>query len=179
VDCPLTCEYLQKARKRDKAVAIEPAQVPDQDIQVSEKFVDEHEPLVVYLGSALAKTAFETPGAVDFDVREALDSLIRAYRTLASGVLYESLPPNPLAAYIHRSMQAAITEFARQEQERFGMTRTRDADVLRLLVFLRRIELYRNNGRRRGRAFLDALREFYSAKPGSVPPPSSSSLILP
>src|SRR5437867_3294519 len=179
VDCPLHCEYLQEARKREKPAAIDRAQIPDQDIPVSEKFVTAHEPLLVYLGSALAKAAFETPRAVDFDVREALDSLIRTYRTLASGVFYESLPPNPLAAHIHRSMQAAIAEFKQEEQQRFGMTRTRDADVLGLLVFLRRIELDRNNGRRRGRAFLDALREFYSVEPDSRAPLSSSSLILP
>jgi hypothetical protein len=134
---------------------------------------------MVYLGSALAKAAFETPGAVDYDVREALDSLIRTYRTLVSGVFYESLPANLLAAQIHRSMQQAIAEFVGEERQRFGMTRTRDADVLGLLVFLRRIELDRNNGRRRGRAFLDALREFYSVESGSPAPVPSSSLILP
>jgi hypothetical protein len=179
VDCPLTCEYLQEARKREKPVPIDPKQIPDQDIRVSEKFVTEHEPLLVYLGSALAKAAFETPGAVDFDVREALDSLIRTYRTLTSGVFYESLPPNPLAANIHRSVQTAIAEFVQEERQRFGMTRTRDSDVLGLLVFLRRIELDRNNGRRRGRAFLDALREFYSVDSEPAARVSSSSLLLP
>jgi hypothetical protein len=178
VDCPLTCEYLQEARRREKPVPIDRAQIPDQDIKVSEKFITEHEPLLVYMGSALAKSAFETPGAVDFDVREALDSLIRTYRTLVNGVLYESLPPNPLAANIHRSMQAAVAEFKQEEQQRFGLIRTRDADVLGLLVFLRRIELDRNNGRRRGRAFLDTLREFYSVEPGSQAP-QTSSLLLP
>ena len=47
------------------------------------------------------------------------------------------------------------------------MTKTRDADVLGLLVFLQRFELDRNNGRRRGRAFLDALREFHPPEPES------------
>ena len=59
------------------------------------------------------------------------------------------------------------------------MTRTRDSDVLGLLVFLRRIELDRNNGRRRGRAFLDALREFYSVDSEPATRASSSSLLLP
>jgi hypothetical protein len=38
------------------------------------------------------------------------------------------------------------------------MSKTRDADVLGMLVFLERVELDRNNGRPRGRAFLDLLR---------------------
>ena len=58
------------------------------------------------------------------------------------------------------------------------MTKTRDADVLGLLVFLQRLELDRNNGRRRGRAFLDALREFLPAGAANPPASSSSSLIL-
>jgi len=36
--------------------------------------------------------------------------------------------------------------------------------VLGVLVFLQRIELDRNNGRRRGRAFIDGLRGFYSGE---------------
>ena len=107
--------------------------------------------------------AFATEGAVDFDVREALDSLIRTYRTLESGFVYESLPANPLAANIHRSVQAAVAEFRQREQQKYGMSRTRDADVLGVLVFLQRLEMERNNGRQRGRAFLDGLRGFYSA----------------
>ena len=179
VDCPFECEYLQEARRREKPVEMDPAQIPNQDIKVTEKFVQEHEDLMVFLGRSVAGTAFDTPGAVDFDVREALDSLVRTYRTLQSGVHYETLPQNALAANIHRGVQAAIEEFRRLEQEQSGMTRTRDADILGLLVFLQRIEYDRNNGRRRGRAFLDGLRGFfYSEEPEDEAPPDSS-LILP
>ena len=65
----------------------------------------------------------------------------------------------------------------RQEQQQLGMTRTRDADVLGILVFLQHFELDRNNGRKRGRAFLDALRRFYSEAP--TQPERGSSLVLP
>ena len=54
---------------------------------------------------------------------------------------------------------------------------TRDADVLGLLVFLQHFALYRDNRRRRGRAFLDALREFHPPEPES-PGSSPSSVIL-
>ena len=50
-----------------------------------------------------AGAALDTPGAVDYDVREALEALIRTYRTLESGVYYESVPANPLAANIYRT----------------------------------------------------------------------------
>jgi len=175
VSCPLDCEYLQEARKHEKLSEFDRTKLPNQDLQVTEKFLSAHEELTIFLGSAVAMAAFDTEGAVDFDVREALDSLIRTYRTLESGFVYESLPANPLAANIHRSVQAAVADFRQKEQQKYGMSRTRDKDVLGVLVFFQRIELERNNGRQRGRAFLDGLRGFYSG-PAETP---ASSIILP
>jgi hypothetical protein len=178
VSCPFECEHLQEARRRDKPVAIDSAAVPNQDIRVTERFVEEHQGLLTFIGNVVLGSALDTPGAVDYDVREALEALIRTHRTLASGVYYESVPPNPLAANIYRGIQNAVAEFRQHEQQELGMSRTRDADVLGVLVFLQRIELDRNNGRQRGRAFLDSLRAFYSERaPSPEPPPSS--LILP
>jgi hypothetical protein len=178
VDCPLDCEYLQEARRHDKPVETDPSTWPNQDIQVSEQFLADHEELLMAVGRIIAVAAFEASNTIDFDVREALESLIRTYRTLESGVYYETLPPNPMAANLHRAVQEGTAEFRRAEQQRIGISHTRDADVLRVLVFLQRIELDRNNGRRRGRAFLDGLRGFYEDAPadaGTPPPP----LILP
>jgi hypothetical protein len=177
VDCPLDCEYLQEARRRERPAPVEESTIPNRDIRVTETFLRENEPLLVFTGRSLAGAAFET-GAVDFDVREALDALIRTYRTLQSGVYYESQPANLIAANVYRAVQGAFEEFRKQEQQSLGISKTRDADVLGVLVFLQRIELDRNNGRRRGRAFLDELRGFYSAEPASTEP-APSSLILP
>lgn len=177
VDCPLDCEYLQEARRREKPTPVEESTIPNRDIRVTETFLRENEPLLVFTGRSLAGAAFDS-GAVDFDVREALDALIRTYRTLQSGVYYESQPANLIAANVYRAVQSAFDEFRKQEQQSLGISKTRDADVLGVLVFLQRIELDRNNGRRRGRALLDELRGFYSAEPASTEP-APSSLILP
>jgi hypothetical protein len=179
VDCPLDCEYLQEARRHEKPQPIEESQVPNRDITVSERFLEEHEPLLAFLGGALAEAALGAPGVVDFDVREALDALTRTYRTLQSGVYYEALPGNPLAAGVYARVQDALAEYRRRETQQLGVSRTRDADVLGVFVFLQRVELDRNNGRRRGRAFLDMLRQFYSSAEAGPSGASSSSLILP
>lgn len=178
VNCPFECEYLQEARRHDRPVALDPSRIPNRDIQLTDRFVEEHEHLVTALGLALLGSALDTPGAVDNDARDALDALIRTFRTLQSGVYYETVPTNPLAANIYRHTQAAAADFRQREQQETGVSRTRDVDVLGALVFLQRIELDRNNGRPRGRAFLDSLRAFYSAQapPAAAPP---SSLILP
>jgi hypothetical protein len=46
------------------------------------------------------------------------------------------------------------------------------------MVFLQRIELDRNNGRKRGRAFVDFLRGQFPAGPGESAPAATSSLIV-
>ncbi len=179
VSCPLDCEYLQEARKHDRPAPLDPEQIPERDIEISEEFLAEHEELFPCLAGAVARSALGTPGVVDSDVREALDGLIRTYRTLQSGVYYESRPDNPLARSVFAAAQQALAQFRAEEQRTHGMARTRDADILRMLVFLRRVETDRNNGRPRGRAFVDALRAAYAEGAASEPRESPSSLLLP
>jgi hypothetical protein len=177
VNCPFDCEYLRDARKHEKIVPVDEAQIPNKDIEVTEKFLVEHEELALALGSILVTAALGTPGVIDLDVREALEALVRTFRSLRSGVYYESVPANPLAGQVFRRVQVALAEFRSGEQQNLGMSRTRDADVLGMLVFLQRLEFGRNNGRRRSRAFLDYIRGFYPSLPEAPPPVST--LILP
>lgn len=173
IRCPLECEYLMEARKHDKPVAVNPEEVPNRDIRVSEEFLRQHEPLLVFLGAKLLAASLDTSGAVDSDVREAVDSLTRTYRTLQSGLYYETRPDNLVAAGIHQKIQEAI-ETLRKELAAKGATAPRDAEILGVLVFLQRMELTRNNGRVRGRAFIDYLRgHFPYEKPPAVSETSS------
>ena len=177
VDCPLDCEFLREGRRHEKAPARNPAEFPNRDIQVSEELLRANQQLLIFLSLTIFRTAMHVPGVVDSDVLEALDGLIRTYRTLQSGVYYDSHPNNPLAGAIYATVQNALAEYRVSEQRELGMTKTRDADVLGLLVFLQYFALDRDNGRRRGRAFLGALREFHPPAPeasGSSP----SSVIL-
>ena len=152
IDCPAACEYLREARFHEQPPAVADAQIPNPDIRLSEKFLREMEPLVFILALAL-KRAMESGGAVDFDAREALDAEIRTYRTLQSGLIYDTRPPNPYAARIQEKLREAVEEIRKELAERNGVHTLRDADILGVLVFLQRLELQYNNGRRRGRAF--------------------------
>jgi hypothetical protein len=178
VNCPLDCEYLREAHKHEKPIPIDPETLPNRDVSVAEEFLQQNERFLTFLGGALTRAAVRTPEVVDFDIREALDALIRTYRTLQSGLYYESLPANPLAAGLCRSLQDAVAGFRKAEAESLGMHKTLDTTVLRLLVFLQHFEMSYNNGRRRGRAFLGALVEYYPPEPVAEPP-ELSSLILP
>lgn len=177
VSCPLDCPYLEEARKHERP-APEPENFPNEDIRVTEEFLQEHESLLAGVSGCLMRAAFDTAGAVDQDVRDALDALIRTHRTLQSGVYYETRPSNSVANRVYGLLQAAIEEFRKSEAERLGVTRTRDADVLAMLVFLQRLELTRANGRPRGRAFLDFVRSYLGAQ-DELPVSPTSSLIVP
>jgi hypothetical protein len=164
VTCPLDCEYLMEARQHDRPVPLDSVKLPHEDIRISERFVEEHNELVLSLARIISAAALATSGAVDNDVRDALDASIRTYRTLEAGVYYETVPSNAVAARVFRTVQEEITRFRREERQGLGLTSIRDGDILRVLVFFARLELDRNNGRPRSRAFIGLLRELSPAR---------------
>jgi hypothetical protein len=156
IDCPFACIYLREARLHERPAPLE-GELPNADIRVSEEFAREHDTLILWLMLSL-RLATETARAVDLDVREALASLIQTYRTLESGLIYEARLQNLYAARIQESLKTAIDDFRQERTTGTGMHTLRDSEVLKTLVFLQRVELSHNNGRPRGRAFLDFLR---------------------
>ncbi len=166
IDCPLDCEFLREARVHEHPLPLAEKDIPNLDIRLKEDFLQEHEREVMTLSLALAR-AMDREKAVDLDAREALDALVRTYRTLQSGLIYETRPQNPYAAAIQARLIEAIEELRKAMAEEAGMQVLRDADILATLVFLERLEIQHNNGRRRGRAFFDFLR-MYFPEPRSV-----------
>jgi len=166
VDCPLDCQYLAEARLHEKLAEINPEEIPNRDIRVSEEFLRDHEPLLIFLGAKILEAVLATPGAVDSDVRDALESLIRTHRTLQSGLYYETKPSNLIAASIHEKVQEAIA-LLRKELSEKGAPALRDAEVLGTLVFLQHVALSRNNGRPRGRALISYLYAHFPHEPRS------------
>jgi hypothetical protein len=167
VQCPFDCEYLQEARVREHPPTLNPDEIPHKDIRVSEKFLMDNELLLMFISGSLFETALQTPGTIDYDVREALQALIKTYRTLDSGLYYESRPTNPLAANLYQTIQDSVKAYRDRIAQETGMNTIRDTDVLGILVFLQRMELQQNNGRKKGRAFLDFLRGFVPQQPAS------------
>jgi hypothetical protein len=166
VSCPLDCEFLREARRHEKPPEVDPDQFPNADIRVNESFLRDNERLLSFTGAALLEAALAAPGAIDYDAREALEALVKTYRTLESGLYYESRPSNSIAAAISAGLQERVAEYRKRETQSTGVSSVRDASVLGVLVFLQRLELSNNNGRKRGRAFLDFLRGFF---PGDRP----------
>ena len=161
VDCPLDCEYLAEAHSRERKPPMSADDFPNQDIRITDRFLEENEPLLILVASSLTQAALATPGAIDYDVRDALQSLIQTFRTLQSGLYYETRPANPIAARIFSRVQELIAKFREDLAREQGLHSVRDSDILGMLVFLERMELQHNNGRKKGRAFLHFLLQFF------------------
>jgi hypothetical protein len=162
IDCPLECPYLRDAHEHERAPELDPESLPNRDIEVTEDFLHSNEILMAYIAVSLMDAAMENRAATDWDLREALDALTKTYRTLQSGIYYESLPTNVFAAGIAAHVQSKLADIKKREAEATGATTIRDATILGILVFLQRLEYSHNNGRKRSRAFLDFLRAFYN-----------------
>ncbi len=177
VDCPVDCEYLVEAHRHERPKPPDQPESPHADIPVTEEFLRRNEGLIVLLSQATLRGALETRGVVDSDVREALEGLIRTYRTLQSGLVYETRPDNPIAAGVFQAVQGILEEIRTAEGRSGSTRRLRDADVLGTLVFLRRMEAVTSNGRRKGKAFIEALGRI--APPPEAQAEPTPSLILP
>jgi hypothetical protein len=169
VDCPITCEYLKEAHRHEKPPVLDPAALPNQDIRVPESFLEAHEWLLVLTGSAIVDGALRTPGTTDYDIREALESLIQTYRGLESGLIIESKPVNLYAANIQESVESRVADIRQRIGEADTTSRLEDSTILGVLIFLQRLEYANNNGRKRSRAFLDFLTQFHVQAPMAAP----------
>jgi hypothetical protein len=156
--CPLECEYLREAHRREKPIPLVQGQLSNPDIAVSEEFIRSHEEFLLFCIYSLLQAALQTRGAVDSDVIDALEALIQTHRTLESGLYYETRARNTIAAGVQRSFEASLADYQKLRTEREHLSPVRNVEVLAILVFLHRLGQQNQNGRPRGRMYLDLLR---------------------
>lgn len=168
LDCPLDCPYLQEARKHEQQPLLALEDFPNQDVRVTETFLERNQALLVALSLAVLEAAAANPGMVDSDLRDAFAALIRTFRTRESGLIYETRSPNPYAAAAQAHIARSLGAYRQSVAERTGLHQVRDADVLGCLVFLERLERQHSNGKRRGRAFLSFLNAQLPAREARV-----------
>jgi hypothetical protein len=157
--CPLECEYLRESHRREKPAPLSNGQLANPDITVSEEFIRSHEEFLLFCIYSLVQAAVRTPSAVDSDFIDALEALIQTHRTLESGLYYETRAQNSIAAGIQRSFEASLADYQKLRTEREHLSPVRNVEILAILVFLHRLGQQNQNGRPRGRMYLDLLRQ--------------------
>ena len=182
LDCPSACVYLQQAREHEK-----PRPLDDLDqaalfsqVEIGEEFLYEHEPLILGLTYALAKSVQADRLIKDTDLMAALASMAKKQETLVnSGLHYEtpiaSLSQQAVVAEVHE----LLTGYREEEEKHLGYSRLRDSEVLRALVFLLRMGHARTSGRPKSRAFVDfVLAQFPEKRSAVVTPAEAGSRII-
>jgi hypothetical protein len=157
IGCPLDCEYLRDARYHERLPELDPKTLPNPEIELTDRFMDEHQDLIVVLGRLLFVASVETQGVVDADMREALASLVTTYKTASLGLIYEARPDNAIAAAVVTRFSEELDKFRDDVAKHSPAHALRDKDVLGVLVFWQRLEYQRSNGRRKGRGFIESL----------------------
>lgn len=158
LSCPLDCEWLQEAHRHEKPVTVAGNQFANPDVDVTEEFLRTHEELLLFCIYSLVEAAMRTPNSVDADALAALEALIQTHRTLESGLVYETRAENSIAASVQRSFAASLADYQKLRAEREQLSSYRNAEILAILVFLHRLGQQNQNGRPRGRMYLDLLR---------------------
>jgi hypothetical protein len=177
LDCPSDCAYLQQAREHEKPRAMQDLEAAAlfPQVEIGEQFLYEHEPLVVGLSFALARSARIDRSLNDADLIAALTSLAKTYDTLvSSGLHYEAPIASVRQQAIAGEVQKMLNEYRETEHKHLGYTRLRDAEVLRALVFLVRLGHGRTSGRPKSRAFVDFLLAQFPEKESAIVAPEKA-----
>ncbi|HXM22820.1 MAG TPA: hypothetical protein VN948_16295 [Terriglobales bacterium] len=184
LDCPGDCVYLQQAREHEKP---RPLQDLDQaalflQVEIGEKFLYEHEHLILGLSYALAKSAQADRLIKDTDLIAALASMTKKQETLVNSGLHYETPITSLSQQaVVAEMHNMLKEYREAEQKHLGYSRLHESDVLRALVFLLRMGHARTSGRPKSRAFVDFVLAQFPEKQSAVvtPAEAASRIIIP
>jgi hypothetical protein len=160
IDCPSDCVHLVASREYDLTrLEYDWAKVPFAEVKFQRSFAEEHEHLLIQIDYAICRFAADHREVVDTDALATLQTLAETYRTQASGIIYEKPLDYPLQRALYESLKVAIADFRKDEAERIGMTTVRDSDVRDALIFLTQLCAVHENGRPKGRAYLDLIRQ--------------------
>ncbi len=181
LDCPSECPYLQQAREHEKARPldqIDPAAL-FLSVEVSDRFMYEHEHLLMGLSYALAKAARADHGINDRDLLAGVSAQASSYQRLVeSGLVYEQALTSTSHQRVVGELETMVKEYREAEKKHVGYSSLRDSEVLKALVFLLRLGYGRTSGRAKSRAFVDFLFAQFPAEAAVVSPEEAGSRII-
>ncbi len=158
IDCPVDCAYLVSAhRYEEQHPRTLPPDTPLLEVRLTSDIIHTHQQLLSAMAFTIARFCAEHHEANDVDVLAAIQSLAEAYKTLASGIVYEQLPALPVQRELYGAMSKFFEE-SKQQQTAALLGNAKDSEIHQLLVFLYRMGLMHTNGRPRSRRFIEYLR---------------------
>ena len=178
IDCPADCPYLVASRAYDEGRRqVDWSKIPFSDVRIPVEFAQSHSALLAALISSIWEYARDHRQVVDTDAIAALEALAETYRTLSSGLYYEKPPDYLYRRELYHALKAALEDFKQAEARKLGLGATRDGEIRDALIFLTQLGAARDNGRPKGRAFLDLIRN--QLGPEASAKPASNIVLLP
>jgi len=178
IDCPSDCPYLVASRGYDEGRRqVDLKKIPFPDVEIPREFIPSHTPLMVRLITCILEYAEDHRQLVDTDVIAALRALAETYRTLSSGLYYEKPPDYLYQRELYNALKAEVEKFKQDETQKLGLATTRDSEIRDALIYLTQSAASRENGRSKGRAFLDLIRS--QIPPEQSAKPASNIVLLP
>src|SRR6516225_6520046 len=162
IDCPSDCPHLVASRQPDyERQDIDPSTLPFPDFKIASSFVRARNDLLLKISYTICLHARDNSALVDSDVITALQSLAEAYRTLASGIVYQNPPVYRLQRELYQVVKSSIEEYKRGKMVVSSVRNIRNGEICDTLVFLTQLGTLKSNGRPKGRAYLDFLRTHF------------------
>jgi hypothetical protein len=169
---------------RDRRALLEELEIPE--VEIPQQFLYEQEELILGLSFALAKSARAHRSLMDRDLLAAVSTLAKTHNTMMnSSLIYEppttNLSHQAVVRDIAREIDTLVGEYRDAEQRHIGLTRLRDSDVLKALVFLLQLGVLRTSGRPKSRGFIDFLLAQFPDKQSALagPEDADSRIVIP
>ncbi len=177
IDCPSDCAHLRASREYDSSrLVVDLETLPFKEAKFGRDFAKSKEPLLAAIEYAISGFAAEHRALVDTDVLAALRGLAETYQTQTSGIIYEKPIDHALQRDLYLALKTAIADFRRKFEQHAGVASLRDSEVRDSLIFLTQLSAVYQNGRPKGRAYLDMIRAQF---PKEEFQKAASSIVLP
>ncbi len=151
------------------------SKVPFPESKFDRRFAQANGYLLHAIDHEIVKFAVENRATVDSDVLAILQNLAESYRTQSSGIIYEKPIDYALQRALYNAVKAAIADFRQKEVQHAGMATVRDRDIRDSLIFLTQLAFVHQNGRPKGRAYLDLIRRQFPSEEFQKP---ASNIVL-
>jgi len=168
IDCPGDCTHLLAAHRweQEHPKPLTESDIPFPDVSFPAELIHTRQGAMSGIGYTVAVYAREQRSLTDSEVLAAAHALAETYRTLLSGIYYEKLPDNLIAAGLYTALAKFIVEEKKREAEHPETSPLKDSEIFHLLVFFERFGRLRSNGRPRTRALLEFLRAQFPTEIG-------------
>ncbi|MBZ5534676.1 MAG: hypothetical protein LAO31_01875 [Acidobacteriia bacterium] len=169
IDCPLSCSYLREGYQyaMEKNPLEQRARSMTIDRTFDRGFLLENERFLMELSKGIRECYMSAPQLHDSDIVGAFAALEKTFRTLDTGLYYDTRPEGGLEQILYLKLKESI-DLKIQTPDIQGR-RLKVSAVIDCLVFMQQFVQMKGSGRPLSRGYLTHLEEVFSHAPQESP----------